>query len=164
MQKSNVAYHARRLGVPADERFAKRHDWTEIQRVYDEGHSVRECAEMFGFSLASWHKAAQRGAVSPRPREMPLELLFVKTDSRGGRANRKRRLIEAGIKEDRCEICGITHWLDKKLSMQVHHLNGDSTDHRIENHQLLCPNCHSQTDTYGGRNGHRRRKIPRRRE
>ncbi|MGZ5312302.1 MAG: HNH endonuclease [Solirubrobacterales bacterium] len=42
------------------------------------------------------------------------------------------------------------------LSLHVHHRNGDGTDNRLENLQFLCPNCHSQTDTYGGRNGHRR--------
>ena len=38
----------------------------------------------------------------------------------------------------------------------LHHKNGDGTDNRLENIEFLCPNCHSQTDTYGGRNGHRK--------
>ena len=40
--------------------------------------------------------------------------------------------------------------------MQLHHVNGDGRDNRLDNLELLCPNCHSQTETYGGRNGHRR--------
>jgi 5-methylcytosine-specific restriction endonuclease McrA len=40
--------------------------------------------------------------------------------------------------------------------MQLHHINGDGSDNRLENIIFLCANCHSQTDTYGGRNGHRR--------
>jgi transposase-like protein len=39
--KSTVCYHARRLGVPEDERFARRYDWAAIQRYYDDGHSIR---------------------------------------------------------------------------------------------------------------------------
>ncbi len=40
--------------------------------------------------------------------------------------------------------------------MQLHHINGDGGDNRLQNIVFLCANCHSQTDTYGGRNGHRR--------
>ena len=46
--------------------------------------------------------------------------------------------------------------MDEPLNAQLHHKNGDGTDNRLENVEFLCPNCHSQTDTYGGRNGHRR--------
>jgi 5-methylcytosine-specific restriction endonuclease McrA len=46
--------------------------------------------------------------------------------------------------------------MGKPVSMQLHHTNGDGSDNRLENIQLLCGTCHSQTDTYGGRNGHRK--------
>jgi 5-methylcytosine-specific restriction endonuclease McrA len=41
--------------------------------------------------------------------------------------------------------------------MQIDHINGIGNDHRLENLRMLCPNCHSQTATYGGRNLRRRR-------
>ena len=44
----------------------------------------------------------------------------------------------------------------RPLSLELHHANGDGTDNRIENLQLLCPSCHSQTDTWGGRNARRK--------
>ena len=59
-----------------------------------------------------------------------------------------RRIVDAGYKEYKCEICGIDEWRGKHISLQLHHINGDNTDHRLENLQILCPNCHSQTDTY----------------
>lgn len=67
------------------------------------------------------------------------------------------RLLQAGLKENRCERCDISEWRGKPLNMQLHHINGDGLDNRLENLEFLCGSCHSQTDTYGGRNGHRRR-------
>jgi len=62
----------------------------------------------------------------------------------------KKRLLEAGLKEYKCENpeCGITSWCGKDITLELHHINGDHFDNRIENLQLLCPNCHSQTDSY----------------
>ena len=117
--------------------------------------SVRECAKRFGFHKGSWHKAVQRGAIEPRDHRIPLEQLLV-CGRQTGRDHLKGRLIKAGLKEKCCEICGITDWMDMPINLQLHHKNGDGLDNRIENLQFLCPNCHSQTDTYGGRNGHRK--------
>ena len=116
---------------------------------------MRECKKLFGFSNAAWSDAVKRGDIVPRDRRIPLEDLLV-VGRRTGRAHLKMRLLEAGLKENRCEECGITSWQGQPLSMQLHHRNGDGTDNRLENIQFLCPNCHSQTDTYGGRNGHRK--------
>jgi len=163
-RKSTVAYHARRLGIPANYSFAKRYDWIEIQEAYNSGLTMGQCQERFSFSSSSWSQAVVRGDIVPRPRAKALELLLVQGDSRNGRGNLKKRLIEGGVKEDRCEACGITHWRGRKLSIQIHHKNGDGTDNRLQNLVFLCPNCHSQTDTFSGRNRHRRRKLPRRPE
>jgi HNH endonuclease len=76
------------------------------------------------------------------------------------RGHIKARLLGAGLKEDRCERCGINEWRGEPLSVQLHHIDGDGRDNRLENLGLLCPNCHSQTATYGGRNGHRRNGGP----
>lgn len=64
----------------------------------------------------------------------------------------KNRLIREGILEDKCLECGISEWLDQPLALHLDHVNGKRTDNRLENLRLLCPNCHSQTDTYCGRN------------
>lgn len=52
----------------------------------------------------------------------------------------------------KCAICGISEWNGKTLSLELDHINGINNDNRLENLRFLCPNCHSQTDTYGARN------------
>ena len=66
----------------------------------------------------------------------------------------KNRLLEEGIKEHRCENpeCGRTEWNGKPIPLELHHINGDNTDNRLENLQILCPNCHAFTDNYSGKN------------
>jgi len=147
---STVSYHLRTLGVPAQ----RRYDWAEVQAFYDAGHTVRACAERFGFSTATWHEAVRRGAVRSRAAVLPIEEVLTAERSR---KHVKRRLLTAGLKENRCERCGIEDWLGEPLAMALHHVNGDGADNRLENLQMLCPNCHAQTDTFAGRNRGRAR-------
>ena len=70
---------------------------------------------------------------------------------KGGK-NIKNRLLKHNIKEHKCEICGRTHWNGDIIPLELHHVNGDRFDNRLENLQLLCPNCHSQTDNFCGKN------------
>ena len=71
----------------------------------------------------------------------------------------KHRLFKAGLKTDRCENCGISEWLGEKINCQLHHLDGNKHNNDLENLQILCPNCHSLTDTYGGRNVKKKRSM-----
>lgn len=64
----------------------------------------------------------------------------------------KNKLFLYNLKERKCEICGIVDWLGKELSFQLHHKDGDNTNNTLENLQILCPNCHSQTENYAGKN------------
>jgi transposase-like protein len=151
ISKPTVCFRLRILGEPPAIEFAKRYDWDAIREYYQSGHSMTQCMAAFGFSRNAWWDAIRRGAITPRPRAEPLEDVLV----RGRRRNRshiKLKLIAAGVKEARCEECGLSEWREKPLSLELHHVNGDGLDNRLENLILLCPNCHSQTDTWGVRN------------
>lgn len=80
-----------------------------IQRYYDDGHSVRECAGLFGFSTASWHEAIKRGEVEARPGRKPLDEVFV-AGTRRSRGHLKRRILGAGLKQNQCAVVSQNGW------------------------------------------------------
>lgn len=82
---------------------------------------------------------------------IPLSEVMVE-NSDYSRGSLKKRLIEEKILDYLCDICGISNWLNSTLVLHLDHINGINNDNRLENLRLLCPNCHSQTSTYTGRN------------
>ena len=132
----------------------RKYDWTEVQAYYDEGHSYRECREKFGFCAEAWTKAVNRGELTARARRLPLSVLLMPSTSRKAV---KARLLDAGLLQNVCQTCGLREWLGKPIALHIDHINGIRNDHRLENLRMLCPNCHSQTETYAGRNVRRRR-------
>jgi len=68
-------------------------------------------------------------------------------------ANKLRiRLFNEKYKERKCEICGIGEWMNKTLSFELDHIDGNKYNNLLNNLRILCPNCHSQTDTFRGKN------------
>jgi DNA-binding CsgD family transcriptional regulator len=156
---STVAYYARTLGLEIDARCTRRYDWTAVQRYHDMGHSTRQCMARFGFTSQTWHEARRRGDLRTRPAAAPISTYLVK-GRRVARGHLKGRLLAEGLKENRCEECGLDEWLGKPLPLALHHVNGDGDDNRLENLQLLCGNCHSQTPNFSGKNKGRPRLPP----
>ena len=62
------------------------------------------------------------------------------------------KLIKEGLKLPICERCKNSKWEGQQIPLEVHHIDGDKTNNKLENLQLLCPNCHSLTETYRGAN------------
>ena len=136
----------------------RRYDWAAVKRYYDEGHSARECRMRFGFAKRSWEDAVKRGAIQTRELRWSIDQLLREAKDL---KNIKGRLLAEGLLENQCSECGLTEWRGKPLSIQLDHINGINTDNRLENLRMLCPNCHTQTETFGARNQKRKRLLSR---
>lgn len=153
--KPTICFHMRKLGIPAREESARRYDRDVIRAHYEAGHSMTECRRRFGFTEHAWADAVEPGAIIRRPRLEPIEQVLA-VGPRRNRFHLKSRLLREGLKQPQCELCGLAEWHGRVLPLELHHVNGDGRDNQLENLQLLCPNCHSQTDTWGGLNKGRR--------
>ena len=60
----------------------------------------------------------------------------------------KIRLINEGYLEPRCNMCGISRWLDGEVPLQLDHKDGNKDNNNLKNLRLLCPNCHALTPQY----------------
>jgi len=87
---------------------------------------------------------------------------FFCENSNTSRHHIKQRIIKNNLIKYECSACGISNmWNNKELVLQLEHKNGINNDNRLENLTFLCPNCHTQTNTFAGRNRNRNRnKIP----
>ncbi len=63
----------------------------------------------------------------------------------------KEKLFGFGLKKKKCENCKLVEWMGGGIPLELHHRNGDNKDNRLNNLQILCPNCHSLTSNYAGR-------------
>ena len=89
--------------------------------------------------------------------KIPLEKILIENSLYQATSRLSKRLVKEKILEYKCSECDINTWKNKDLSLHLDHINGINTDNRIENLRLLCPNCHSQTETYCGKN---KKKFP----
>lgn len=83
--------------------------------------------------------------------EKKLNDILVKDSTYLSTIGLKKKLLKNNLINYECSICGINNWNGVDLVLQLDHINGINNDNRLENLRLLCPNCHSQTETYAGK-------------
>lgn len=106
--------------------------------------TLNKYIKQYGISVTHFVRGCQTGN-----QKIPLDEIMVE-NSTYNTNDLKKRLVFEGILKNVCSECGIHDvWNDKPIVLHLDHKNGISNDHRIENLRILCPNCHSQTETFG---------------
>lgn len=127
--------------------------------------SVHDAVARLQLDTSHWTGQGHlRGRSHNYSTRIPLSQICVPDSTYVNTSSLKKRLLQEGVVEEKCALCGVTHWRGEKLSLVLDHINGDNRDHRTENLRLLCPNCNSLQPTFAGRNKARRFKGPRRLE
>lgn len=140
----------------AREAIAQSKSWTEALRwlaccpTGGNPRTLKKYAAIWGISTDHFDPYA--GVMDRvRPAKIPLNKILVE-HSTYSRSNLKRRLYEENLKQPRCEMCGQGEiWRGRHMSMILDHTNGVRDDNRLENLQIVCPNCAATLDTHCGR-------------
>jgi predicted RNA-binding Zn-ribbon protein involved in translation (DUF1610 family) len=115
---------------------------------------LRRRIDALGIDTSHFLGRGHRRGIPHPARRAPDAVLVLRSTDRGRAAPQSlRRALVAQGRDYRCEACGIEGlWNGKRLNLHVDHIDGRFWDCRAENLRFLCPNCHSQTATYAGRN------------
>jgi len=102
-----------------------------------------------GLDISHWDNTKNRKNFF-KPKKPLIEILIENSNYQSNML--RQRLIKEGLFEHKCSNCNNTQWLGNLIPLELDHINGINTDHRLENLRLLCPNCHALTDNYRGKN------------
>lgn len=93
-----------------------------------------------------------KGTNKPSKRKIPTDEILNGLHPQYQTFKLKSRLLNEGLIKNECFTCGITDWNGKSLPLELDHIDGNPTNHNIDNLRMLCPNCHSQTETFRAKN------------
>ncbi len=90
-------------------------------------------------------EAGQKRSIKPKE--------YLVTGRSFNTTRQKDSLINAGLLKEECAECGLgPEWQGKHIALHLDHIDGDRLNNTLDNLRILCPNCHSQTSSYAGKN------------
>lgn len=132
-KSKSIGEVVRHFGCPTNQGHYNRQFHKTVQKLNLDISHLREGVKQINFN-----------------KKIPIEELLVVGPYRSTQSF-KERLLKEKILQNKCSECSLTDsWNNKKLSLQLDHINGNNCDNRLENLRIVCPNCHSQTETFCG--------------
>ena len=129
----------------------------DIEQWISENEPHMEIARRLGCARDTLYKAykvmgiiyggnmSRKGKKVDPKRKSALDLI---SNPNVSNSKKRSRLIEDGIKENRCECCGLSEWMGKQIPLELHHKDGNHWNNELDNLQILCANCHMQAHNY----------------
>lgn len=142
-------------------------DFEQISYAVKSSVSMAEAASKVNLHFSTFKKYAKKlGVYMPNPGrkgiskpkkegagKIPLDEILSGLHPQYQTYKLKHRLYDAGIKSNQCENCNTNSWNGQILECELDHVDGNRTNHKLENLKILCPNCHSQTSTFRFKRG-----------
>jgi hypothetical protein len=112
--------------------------------------TIRQRARKQGVDTSHFY---QRKPADRKTVMQSLSSVLVEHSACTANSDLKSKILFVGLLDNKCAACGLLPtWNDMPLTLQLHHINGVRNDNRLANLSLLCPNCHTQTKTFAGKN------------
>jgi 5-methylcytosine-specific restriction endonuclease McrA len=133
-------------------RNTKKFNKQEIEFAISQGVTMGAAAKVLNLDWRTFRKQAEKHGLYERVpysnTKLNLDDILAGKHPQYSTSHLSKRLVKEGIKQYTCESCGITDWQNNPISLELDHIDGNNSNHKLENLRLLCPNCHSQTETY----------------
>lgn len=138
----------------------------QIVQAVDSSHSMAEAASKLPMNKKTFTFHAKRlGIYAPNPglkgmkkpnlsiaMQYKLSEILNGVYPQYGSDKLRKRLLKEQIKSHQCEKCKRKTWSKETIPLELHHIDGNSNNHKLKNLLLLCPNCHALTDNYRVKN------------